>query len=368
MSIKPDEGLATLLLGIFARHRKPDLCERLVEALRLTLSGFPIREWHIAPLIAAYTSVGRYEDAIKVFAEIESDHPRHYRYKRRDGTHVTPSYTSFLDGFKTVEEVQSGYKWLSERLGKVDAVAIDIPIQFVNAVMKACIMHDMLVELREFEGILFRMLSEGAATALNPDIATFNIIFSANLPASASNPPGAHVADIPADEIEHLERLMQVLRNEFPHLKPTKATYTSLAETYARGPEETWELAFDYLEEMKYFNIAPPARLYLAILNRLVTPPPESASEDPYVYAQSQTDRHRVGLILQEMAALGYLSPKSSRERGRSTLSREMINLIGEDSIEDVLSNLYKRGKQTWLDSQTQAQRIGEDQPARRRR
>ena len=358
----PDEGLAVSLLNLVSRHGKVEHCEKLVNvSIPKILKGSPLREWHLAPLVTVYTAAGRLEDAIRKFSEIRALNVKHSD-TRRHQIPIAPSYTAFLDGLTTIEQTAATCRAVVNLL-EAEEPSAKVSTELVNAVMKACVHHGMLVELQDLETRIFSMIAKGSPRAIQPDITTFNILFSANLPLETSNPPGAHAADITSEQIEHSQRLMEVLKGTFAHLQPTKTTYANLAETYVRGPEETWELVFDYLEEMKHFNIAPPAKLYLGILNRLVTPPAGSAEED--VYLQSKAEDGRITLILQEMAVLGYLGKLPGRDGGRSILSRDMRNLIGEDRIAHVLQNLYK-GRQTWLDSQTSAQRRSMEQKDKR--
>ena len=354
-----NEGLAVSLLNLFSKYRRVELCEKIVRStLPNIMKDFPIREWHLAPLVTAYTATGRMEDAIRVFAEIRDANIQQSTLRRYQSP-IAPSYTAFLDAFASADDVQRGMESLN-RILDADTGDVRVPVELVNAVLKACVLFGLTPELRSLDKRIFNAYAEEPSTAVIPDITTFNILLSANLPLETSNPPGAHSADVTVEQIVDAQRLMEMLKTDFVYLAPTLATYTSLAESYVRGPAETWELAFDYLEEMKHFDMAPPAKLYLGILNRLVTPPPGTAEEDAYL--QSRAEDRRITLILQEMAALGYLGRLRGRDGGRSILSRDMRSLVGEERIEHVLQNLYKGRPQDRLRSQTAAQQRRQQQ------
>lgn len=383
LQVQPDEGLATQLLGLFSRHRKLELCERLVrKTLPSILTDTTLREWHLAPLCAMYISASRWEDALKVFSEIQARNAEHGWVGPPNTTRrkallspLAPSYTCFLDGMTTLEEVKAGHSRLLsmldfENLGHTSeaASALQVPIELVNAVLRACLAHGLIDEMRDIESAIFRLAATGSQTSPSPDIVTFNTLFAASLPLETSNPPGAHSITVSGEEISHAQRLMEVLKQDFVHLQPNAGTYAALTEAYVRGPEETWDLAFDYLEEMKHFDIAPPAKIYLAILNRLVTPPPGSTeSGDAAIQAQVQVEDERITYLLQEMAVLGYLGSGSRKDARRSVLSRDMRNIVGEARIDNILKSMYKR-RPTTVSAQTAVQQRQEGSKSADRR
>ena len=344
-----DEGLAIGLLNLFSRYALVEACEELVKThLRPILAGSPIREWHLSPLLAAYMSVGRLVDAIRVFEEIKN---AVISPLSSVGVYAEPSYRLFLEGLKTAQQSLRASTMLEEILDDMPARIgqSKLPIQLVNAVLSACNRHSLPQDFRRLSLRIFKSAPASAGPKI--DIDTFNILLANCLPIA--NAGGLSDLDRIYSDTSAAEALIKTLKSDFTHLSPNETTYETTIQVYLQAEGESWDLAYNYLEEMKHFNIKPSSNIYIAFLHRqldevqnLRDALDDSNEEQAKSILASQAKQdHRITILLQEMAVLGYLGGRSRNGFTRQVLDRVTRDRIGLNRIERIIEGSFSRGK-----------------------
>ena len=357
-----DEGLATSLLTLFSRERLVEPCEELVYThLPRILAGSLAKEWHLAPLVAVYMSLGRIRDAIKVFDRIQ--YAVSVPSSSSNGS-TEPSYRTFLEGLKTADQTTRALLAIEELLdGKKSAQREqlkEIPIQLVNAVLAACNQHSLSSEVLQLSNAVFKPKPD--TPLILPDIETFNILLASCLPPPPTPPPASptelfHLlpplpaAEIGFSDLQAAEGLLETLKTDFRHLTPNEATYETIIDVYLRAEGDAWDLAFYYLEEMKHFDIMPSPFVYIEFMERQLNELDilrgrldESEGEEARsILAMQAKQDHRIDLTLQEMAALGYLGVESGSGVSAQVLNRTMRHRIGDIRIRNIRQAAYRR-------------------------
>lgn len=384
MGIELDEGLAVSLLNTFSRHGAISLCEDvLTKQIAPILHGEPLKEWHIAPLVTAYTTSGRLEAAIAAFDGLRDSLPS-TSTKAAD-----PSYHMFLAGLKTVDAVQRALEYvrtlLQDKVAGVEGPRISI--QLVNAVLKASDDLGMYDVHRTLSDLL--LSDELQPEHLEVDVETFNILLSRYRGHKVYDPSGQLIARGSFTAQNEVERIISVLKTKYKDIKPNYKTYETLSLLHLASKTDNWEVAFDYLEEMKHFDFLPSGQLYCAFLNKLVDEgeakarqlepdlaveasideqseptsqnpsidgneplPYDSSREQPSTVAGKDAedsplpaiaiDDPRIDLLLQEMAALGYLGGGHLGIPRRNMLSADLRQKIGSDRILRAREGLFR--------------------------
>lgn len=209
-----------------------------------------------------------------------------------------------------LDQVQQWISYRDERM----------PIQLVNALLKACGQH-RLVE--EHKALAERVLTMQAKCP-KPDLETFKILFESCLVGRRSQT--GELTDI-----ARAEEILDIMRTEYKKIKPDQILYELLIKLYLQGPQDQWEKAFDYLEEMKHYNIVPSAQVYIALLDKLL----EISS-----HTQPKYDDARIDLLLEEMASLSYLGGRR-HEYLRTKLPNKFYEELGRERIMEIRDNFF---------------------------
>jgi hypothetical protein len=339
-----DEGVIVSALNLFSAHGFLDECELLVnQVLPTLLQTVPLKEWHLTPLLASYMAAGHLEEAVHTYERIYQENTR--EFKPQSGKPVVvaqPNFRAFAEGLKTPEQALQAVQTLKKMLENRKHPP---PIQLVNGIIHACQEHQLLDAITELSEVLFQDPSSTLAASI--DISTFNTLLSACVPPIPSRLFPSLDKNVPQSDIERAESLLTHLRSgAFLRLTPNKATYEHLIDIYLYAPfgSPTWELAFDYLEEMKHYNILPSPFVYVGLLTRLLQE--RNAAQElargiavPPETPESDNDK-RIELVLQEMAALGYLGGNDPHARTHSVLSRIIRSRIGTAPLKRVNEQL----------------------------
>lgn len=309
------EGLAVNALNHLSKHALVDASESVYERHLLPLleDYGGVQEWHIAPLIRVNIAAGRLDEALRRFSELSS------LPSRNTARIVRPSYRLFHDGLQhlsvlqhMLEQVQQWIEYRNE----------PIPIQFINALLKACGQHRLNDEQRN---LAERVLSRQAKYP-KPDLATFQVLLESCLTNHRSQ-------DGDGSNIVRAQEILETMRTNYPNIKPDQHMYELLIRLYLQGDDAAanLETAFDYLEEMKHFNILPSAQIYAALLDRLLAV--SKATDPPY-------DDARIDLLLQEMASLSYLGGRGE-EYVRTKLPNRFYEALGKERIQQIRNAFY---------------------------
>ena len=385
-----------MLANLFSRHGMVDETQDIVLVrLPRAMDSSPLREWHYAPLIAAYTAANRVEAAILTFQRSLASIPAAARLALR------VSYKPFVEGLQAADgrsvfdaiiqmlEERARPEDEAQRQDPVDDIPVTVvplPIQLVNALLEVGIKGNPVtpsghepIPVQSRQDDVARILSfildpsaaiQGSRSLPRPDIDTFNLAFSSCMPmlatrSTSESPPGPEEAEAADVRIAKAEAYLDKLRNQHGHLTPNKRTYTLLVQLCLSLPvgDSNWQLAFDYLEEMKHFDIMPPASVYIGILTRLLAEQAarSSAIDAEGVFGDATTEDARVDLVLQEMAALGYLGRMGKDSSGRNVLRRDLRTQIGSERITRIVDGLYRRRKIAGQEAVAMGQAESED-------
>lgn len=299
------EGLSMSVLQNLSRHGLVEACEH-VFAKHLRAHNILLQEWHLAPMVTACTAAGELHKAVSYFEQL-SALPSH------SGEYYKPSHQYFLNGLRHLSALRQMAAHLQTSL---ENGSLQIPIQFVNAMLAAYRIH----RLPEDGIALADRVFEANSGLPLPDIPTFEIML--DYWSESSKPAGK------LSSIEQTAQLLSTMQKDRRGLKPSKKIYETLIRIYLQGGEDELLKAFDYLEEMKHFNHMPSSHLYVAILQRLLEDRGGNADDD-----------ERIDLVLQEMASLGYLA--GERANGRSRLPLQLYDKLGMSRINDIRQHYY---------------------------
>jgi hypothetical protein len=304
------EGLTVPAMALFARHALVDACETVYNAHLVPHGGevSNVQEWHVAPLVAVNLATGRLEESLRYFSEL-------CKLSSRKSVPARPSYRLFHAGLRHLSAVQHTLEQLSNF---IEYHSEPIPIQLINGLLKACGQHQLFQEQKT----LADHVLSGTPRYPAPDSATFEILVQSCLIGHRSAP------NAPSDVVA-AEDVLQTMRMNHRSVKATQNLYEALVQVYLQADQEEWEKAFDYLEEMKYFNYMPKAQLYVKFLDKLLAN--EASGED---------ERSRIDLILQEMASLGYLGGKR-RDYVRTKLPNKYYDLLGRERVMRIRDRFY---------------------------
>lgn len=378
------EDVIISLANFFAHHGHVEETEWLVLVVlpQLLNDGLAqaqeslsiLKEWHIAPLVSVYTSTGDFDKAINTFSEFvmkfTGDDARSAMVEAQ------PSHHIFYDAMMTDAACsKSAAAFISSRLEKHNEMVsqtagpdnqpnatsaslsnpgsmnsasrtnFPLPTQFVNATVKACHYHGYS---EEAEGIATEMLRPDGH--FRPNIETFHILLAACAPQRSQSAPHGEgeEPDQPYrpghPKLSEVERIQTVLQRDFPHLIPVKATYELLIDLYTQAPldDSRWQTAFEYLEEMKHFNMLPSPHTYAALMRRLLAADDDRESRLGDIESLAgMPEDPRIQLLLQEMATLGYLGGGKAGQRARSALNSTTRDRLGRDRLRDVMQTSF---------------------------
>lgn len=302
-------------LDNLSKHGLVDACEEVYQRhLRPILDGYGgVQEWHLAPLVQVNITAGRLNEPIQYFKELES------LPSRNAARVVRPSYRIFHMGLQHLPVVQQTL----EHVQRLDQSRLEqLPIQLINALLKACGQHRLLDQQSD---LAQRVLSR-QENYPKPDLATFHILLESCLANSRT-------ADDEISNTSKAQQILQTMRTDFSKIKPDHIIYELLIKLYLQGSdaEANLETAFDYLEEMKHFNMIPSPQIYTALLDRLMSI--TEHSDPPY-------DDARIDLLLQEMASLSYLGGKR-QGYARTKLPTRLYEALGRERINQIRDNFF---------------------------
>lgn len=309
------EGLAVAALSHLSKHALADACEMVYQQhLRPLLDEYGgVQEWHLAPLVQVNITAGRLDEAVQYFTQLCS------LPSRNAARVVRPSYRIFHMGLQHLAAVEQTLEqarnWIQNRQDQ-------LPIQLINALLKACGQHRLLAEQSE----LAECVLAKRENYPKPDLATFQILLESCLANARSQESDTGI-------VSRAQQILQTMRTDFPKIKPDHIIYELLIKLYLQGSDDeaNLETAFDYLEEMKHFNMMPSPQIYTALLDGLLLV--SKRSDPPYNDA-------RIDLLLQEMASLGYLGGKR-HGYSRTKLPTRFFDALGKERINQIRDNFF---------------------------
>lgn len=272
-----------------------------------------MQEWHIAPLVSANIAAGRLDEALQHFSNL-SRLP-----SRNAAVIVRPNYRIFSAGLQHLSIVQHMLEQVQQRIEYHDE---PVPIQLLNALLRACGQHRLLEEQK---AMAERILSKQPKFP-KPDLSTFHILLESCLINHRSQTGDK-------SDVARAQEILDIMRADYRKMKPDQQLYELLIKLYLQGGNDNTylETAFDYLEEMKHFNLLPSAQIYTALLDRLLAG--SKHSDPPYNDA-------RIDLLLQEMASLSYLG---GRRQGyvRTKLPTRFYEALGKERVNQIREGFF---------------------------
>lgn len=270
-----------------------------------------IQEWHLSPLVQANIAAGRLDEALQRFEELSRLPSRNTAIK------IRPSFRMFHAGLQHLSVLQHILEQVRHWIDYRDE---PVPIQLVNALLKACAQHRLVDEQQS----LAEQVLRGQAKYPRPDLETFIIILESCLISRRSE-------NQQTSNVTRAEEVLDIMRHDYKKIKPDQRLYELLIKLYLQSTHDQWEKAFDYLEEMKHYNIIPSAQIYIALLDRLL----EVSSHTEPKYNDA-----RIDLLLEEMASLSYLGGRR-HEYLRTKLPNKFYEELGRDRILAIRDNFY---------------------------
>ncbi|KAI6134511.1 hypothetical protein EV401DRAFT_1905625 [Pisolithus croceorrhizus] len=245
MNLTPDEGTCIAVLHTCARHGLPDLATDVIRVLRSI--GVDWQEYHFAPLLEAFSRVGKLKEAFGTLHLLRSN-----------GIVPLPETTQPITDIlkRDLDAVDGVWKILDELRDEghtIDAAA-------VNTIIEASV---ALGDLQRAVGA-YKAIREYTS---KPDVETFNHLLQ---------------GCINAEHRELGDKLLLDLKQA--NVRPNALTYERTILLCLTQP--TYEDAFFYLEEMKAQKIVPPLRVYEAIVRTCV-----AAGDSRYALALAELEQ-----------------------------------------------------------------------------
>jgi hypothetical protein len=227
------EGYCLQVLSVAARHGKPALATSVFNAmsnLNISYSG-----QHFLPLVEAYTRCGDIRQAFIVLSIMRE-------------SSLSPPQLSQLNFLteeiaKSTETLDKAYFTLQD-LVKKEVKTADITA--FNVLLKAAI-------LRNDASRVISTYADAASFKVQPNLETFNLIL--------------HGVSL----VGHFEMAMFILSDlKAAQITPDRDTYSRVILTCLHRPDNTYEDAFVYLEEMKAAGWVPAAGIYASFVKKCV--------------------------------------------------------------------------------------------------
>ncbi|KAJ3992641.1 hypothetical protein F5050DRAFT_1787455 [Lentinula boryana] len=246
LNLSPGEGLCMAVLHTAARHGLPDLATDVFRVLRLT--GVPLQERHVAPLIEAFCRAGQVKEAFMTVDIMQETIP------------ILPSTL-----LPILDHVKKNIDTFDSTWALMDEIHKERPLQLssLNIIVRAAI---ALGDLQRAVGA-YKSFPDYNIKA---DRDTFHLLLEGTVAARHQALGDRILQDMKEAQIIFDSRTYELM--------------IDLAIT-----QETYEEAFQYLEEMKAAGFKPVASTYKALVNRC------ALEGDP-----------RYTIALEEMEEMGY--------------------------------------------------------------
>ncbi|KAJ3749045.1 hypothetical protein DFH05DRAFT_1439569, partial [Lentinula detonsa] len=225
LNLSPGEGLCMAVLHTAARHGLPDLATDVFRVLRLT--GVPLQERHVAPLIEAFCRAGQVKEAFMTVDIMQETIP------------ILPSTL-----LPILEYVKKNIDTFDSTWALMDEIHKERPLQLssLNIIVRAAI---ALGDLQRAVGA-YKSFPDYNIKA---DRDTFHLLLEGAVAARHQALGDRILQDMKEAQIIFNSRTYELM--------------IDLALT-----QETYEEAFQYLEEMKAAGFKPVESTYKALVNR----------------------------------------------------------------------------------------------------
>lgn len=280
------EGLCLHVLSCAAQHGQPALATSVFNAL--SSLGIKYSEHHFLPLVEAYTRCGDIRQAfivLNIMRESSLSPPQL--------SHLNFLSQTIAKDTKTLDKAFFALQDIVQKEGKT------ADITAFNILLKACLLLDDASRA-------ISTYRDAPILKVRPNLETFNLLLAS------------------AGLVGHVELAMYILSDlKAAQITPNEETYGRVILTCLHQPDNTYEQAFLYLEEMKAAGWIPSSGLYASFVKKCAYHNDDRAVKLLEEMERVGHDTKRLKRTIEEQTRLGANSKLFDQGSGRYSRRHE---------------------------------------------